>query len=144
MAECVRERCDYCGAILARDNTEELCSPCMHRREQIKFERELYAWRQRRNYNSEMVRELLRIDVPLPGETDSMFDPGTLIEIVFTYGKTGGNANQTAMRTGINSKAIAAALRRAAARGMIQAMIEEGTWPNNIKLPGDDRPPVSP
>lgn len=141
--ESERERCDHCNAILARDNRDELCSPCGSRREQIKFEREVAAWKRRRNYSSDAIRELEPIDVPMPTASDSL-QPEVIMRIVYFFAKTKGNQRQTAMRANVPAKSVAGCLRREAARGIVQSMIEDEIWPSSVKLPGDEYAPTPP
>lgn len=119
-----------CGARIARDNRELLCSPC-----QVRESEDLYQLEQERIARaSARTRELyegrVRVrleDVPLPGEWDR--EPPEIVRMaVFNYART-GEYRYAADATGITESTLRRILRREAARSIIELMVEEGTWP---------------
>lgn len=119
-----------CGARIARDNREPLCSPCQVRESEDAYRREQAKVERARERTRELYRGRISVkleDVPLPGEHDKE-QPEIVRLAVFNYARTGDH-RLAANATGISEGTIRNLLRRPAARGIIELMVEEGTWP---------------
>lgn len=120
-----------CGARIARDNREELCSPCQAAQFQRDLDRRVReaAERRARPRSVYAARKALTLaDVPHTDEPDPLPQP-EVRAIVLAYART-GDYDLTADEVGHQRVDVMRCLRRAAAMTMIDYMVEEGTWPN--------------
>jgi hypothetical protein len=125
-----RARCSRCEAFLARDNSEDYCSPCGSYYAEIEFQRQFAAHEVSKREERErkrMARALTLDDVPLPGHPDK--EPPEIVRLVVLAFAKGGSYEAVHRLSGVGHERAQRMLRRVAAREMIESMVEEGTWP---------------
>lgn len=115
-----------CGTRLARDNRDAECSPCqVSAAMRVAEASEAVVKRKARE---RLSREMLSLeDVPITTVYDRQ-PPQIIQKIVYHFAKT-GDYDLTADACELSTHSVRRALRRVAARSVIDVMIEDGTWP---------------
>lgn len=134
LAPDVERRC-RCGARLARDNHDELCSPCdnTQRESALEWSIRMAEDKRRRQLEAYRKRATLKLnDIPLMGEYDKA-GPDVVQQAVFHYAVS-GDFDIVADQIGVQRGEAIRILKRTAAQQTIDFMVEEGTWPEGIPL----------
>lgn len=115
-----------CGTRLARDNRDDECSPCQVSAAMRSAEAGVEV--SKRKARERLAREMLQLeDVPITTVYDRQ-TPQAIQKIVYHFAKT-GDYELTADACEMSVHIVRRALRRVAARSVIELMIEDGTWP---------------